>query len=239
MSVVCVIPARLASSRFPRKVLAPIMGKPMIQHVWERAKQSQKIDRLIIACDHLLIFNAAQRFGAEVVLTSTHHSSGTDRIGEVVQNLDCKIIINLQADEPLINPHLLDQLARALLENPYPAVATAVTPILNKSDFINPHCVKVVTDSRGRALYFSRAPIPHQTSKTVEAYKHLGIYAFQKSALMQFLSFAKSPLETLESLEQLRILQAGIAIQTILTYEPCFGVDTPEDLKQIETFYGM
>jgi len=236
MKVIGVIPARWASKRFEGKVLADINGKPMIQHVWERSRQSECLDDLIIACDDERVVKAAEQFGAKAVLTDVGHASGTDRIVEAVELLDYEIIVNIQGDEPLICPTVIDALVKTLIDDPSCLMCTAIKVIENKEELNDPNVVKVVIDGEMNALYFSRSPLPHNRDKNDETiyYKHLGIYAYQKEFLISYQNLPKSNLETAEQLEQLRVLEYGYKIKTVTTDVETIGVDTPEDLKQVE-----
>ena len=236
--IIGVIPARWASTRFEGKVLAEIQGKPMLQHVWEQAQKSQLLKEVIIACDDKRVFQIVQEFGAPVVMTSTTHLSGTDRIAEVVKNIKTDIIVNIQGDEPLIDPQIIDALAEALLKDESAPMATVITKIRDEKEISDPNVVKVVIDNNKHAIYFSRAAIPFNRDKKSfsEAgyYKHLGLYAYTKDFLKIFVELPPSPLEQIEKLEQLRVLEAGYAIKTIETDFETIGVDTPEDLKKVE-----
>jgi len=236
MNVVGIIPARYASTRFEGKILANILGKPMIQHVWERAKQSKMLDDLIIACDDERVKKIAEDFGANVVLTSKDHESGSDRLTEIVQPLDVKIVINIQADEPLIHFTMLDSLARAILDEPSIAMATLIKKITNKEELSNPNIVKVVIDRDNYAIYFSRASIPYLRDDNVDQvyYKHLGIYAYTKDFLFTFKNLPESNLEKAEKLEQLRAIESGYKIKTVQTNIETISVDTPEDLELVK-----
>jgi 3-deoxy-manno-octulosonate cytidylyltransferase (CMP-KDO synthetase) len=235
MKIVGVIPARYASTRFPGKVLTKIAGKPMIQHVWERAKQSKLLKDVLIACDHPDVMKEAQKFGAKAVMTRADHPSGTDRIAEVVRDLNVDGVINIQGDEPLMKSKVIDDLAKALIDNPKVSMATVIKVIVKKADLDNPNVVKVVIDQDSNALYFSRSPIPYERNKTsVRFFKHLGIYAYRKDFLLAFTKMRKSKLEEAESLEQLRALEAGYKIKTVETDIETIGVDTKEDLAKVE-----
>jgi 3-deoxy-manno-octulosonate cytidylyltransferase (CMP-KDO synthetase) len=236
MDVIGVIPARYSSTRFAGKILADIMGKPMLQHVWERAKQSRMLDDLIIACDNEIILKAASEFGAKAVMTSKEHTCGTDRISEVVNPLDVKIIVNIQGDEPLIHPMMIDSLARALLEDRSLNMATVMKRIADVTQVADPNVVKVVVDKDNFALYFSRAPIPYLATglemNQVTYYKHIGLYAYTKDFLFIYKNLPVSNLEKAEKLEQLRVLSEGFKIKVIETKFDTVGVDTPEDLER-------
>ncbi len=236
MDVIGVIPARYSSTRFAGKLLADIMGKPMLQHVWERAKQSRMLDDLIIACDDEIIQKAAVEFGAKAVMTSKEHTCGTDRISEVVNPLDVKIIVNIQGDEPLIHPMMIDSLARALLEDRSLNMATVMKRIDDLTQVVDPNVVKVVVDKDSFALYFSRAPIPYLAPgleiNQVTYYKHIGLYAYTKDFLFTYKNLPVSNLEKAEKLEQLRVLAEGFKIKVIETKFDTVSVDTPEDLER-------
>ena len=239
MDVIGVIPARYSSTRFAAKVLAPLAGKPMIQHVWERAKQSKVLDDLIIACDNELVEAAALEFGAKVVMTSKQHTCGSDRISEVVNPLDVKIVVNIQADEPLIHPMMIDSVARAILEDSSVNMATIKKRITDPILLSDPNVVKVVTDKNDFALYFSRALIPYLALGSLAApvyYKHIGLYAYTKDFLFTYKNIPVSDLEKIEKLEQLRVLEAGFRIKVIETKFDTFGVDTPEDLERLKSY---
>jgi len=240
MDVLGVIPARYSSSRFEGKVIADIMGKPMLQHVWERAKQALLLDDLIIACDDERVEKVAKEFGAKVVLTAKGHASGTDRICEVINPLDVKIVINIQGDEPLVHPTMIDNVARALLENNALSVATVMKKIEDPSSINDPNVVKVVVDRNNFALYFSRAAIPHLAStsevKAPVYYKHIGLYGYTKDFLFTYKNLPASILENTEKLEQLRIMEEGFRIKLIETKYDTIGVDTSEDLEKVKLF---
>lgn len=236
MDVIGIIPARYSSTRFEGKVLVDILGKPMIQHVWERAKQAHCLDDLIIACDNELVADAAKAFGANVVMTSKSHTCGTDRIIEVINPLDVKVVLNIQGDEPLIHPTMIDNVARALLENSDISMATVMKKITDENEIIDPNVVKVVVDRNNFALYFSRSPIPYYRQdseiKSPVYYKHIGLYGYTKDFLFTYKNLPSSILEKTERLEQLRVLEEGFRIKVIETKFETVGVDTPEDLEK-------
>lgn len=238
MDVIGIIPARYSSSRFEAKVLAQICGKPMIQHVWERAKQAFLLDDLIIACDNEQVAEAAKSFGAKVAFTAKAHTSGTDRISEVVNPIDVKIVVNIQGDEPLIHPTMIDDVARVLLDDQTLSMATIMKKITEPALINDPNIVKVVVDKNNFALYFSRAPIPFlaasSTNKKPLYYKHIGLYAYTKDFLYVYKNIPISNLEKTECLEQLRVLQEGYRIKVIETKYDTIGVDTPEDLEKVK-----
>ncbi len=239
INAIGVIPARLGSTRLSEKVLADICGKPMLQHVWERAKLARALDRVVIAADDERVVAAACAFGAEAVLTSRGHKSGTDRLTEVVNPLDVRVVVNIQADEPLVHPMVIDQLANALLQQPNLVMATAVKRITEEKDIHNPNVVKVVIDKQDFAIYFSRAPIPFNREPKAGAflsprhYKHIGIYAYTKDFLFTYTNMPQAGLECIEKLEQLRVLENGFKIKTIETIYDTVSVDTQEDLEMV------
>lgn len=246
MSFYVVIPARYASSRLPGKPLADIAGKPMIQWVYERACESEAA-QVIIATDDQRIEEAAKNFGAQVCMTAQNHQSGTDRLQEVARQMnwpDEASVVNVQGDEPLIPPGVINQVARNLAEDTQASVATLGEPIESVADFRNPNIVKVVSSAQGRALYFSRAPIPwprdgfaanpDQLPPGLPAQRHIGLYAYRVGLLHRFVTWPQAPLEHFESLEQLRILWQGEQIHLAEACAPVpGGVDTPEDLERV------
>lgn len=237
MKAIGVIPARWKSSRFEGKILANIMGKPMLQHVWERAKESKILEDIIIAADSEEVMKVVEGFGGKSVYTSKDQPSGTDRITEVVNPIDVEVVVNIQGDEPLIHHTMIDSLANALLEDKTIPMATLIKKIRSKEELLNPNVVKVVIDKESCALYFSRSPIPHYRGTGEESqcyYKHIGIYAYSKDFLFTYTNLPKSSLEEIEKLEQLRALENGYKIKTIETEFDTIGVDTPEDLKKVE-----
>jgi 3-deoxy-manno-octulosonate cytidylyltransferase (CMP-KDO synthetase) len=243
MVAVGVIPARYQSKRFEGKVLADISGKPMIQHVWERAKQALLLDDLIIACDDQRIKDVAREFGAKVVMTAKGHYSGTDRLVEVVNPLEVEIVVNIQADEPLIQPVMIDSIVDVLSADNSITMATLMRKIDNPSEVDNPNVVKVVTDKDNYALYFSRSPIPYraldcEVSNPVY-YKHIGIYGYTKDFLFTYKNIPVSQLESIEKLEQLRVLEDGFKIKVIETKFDTIGVDTPEDLEKLKEYLTL
>lgn len=232
---ICVIPARYASTRFPGKPLADIAGKSMIERVYERAVKAKLIDEVVVATDDERIFSVVQSFGGKVVMTLPTHPSGTDRLAEVAQIYkDVDIVVNVQGDEPLIEPDLIDMLTDELLKDANLNMATTKT-ILKEKEFSDPAAVKVVTDSGGYALYFSRSLIPYPRNKVdnIEFYKHIGIYAYRRVFLLNFAKMKQGYLEQIESLEQLRALENGYKIKVVKTDFTCIGVDTPKDLEEV------
>jgi 3-deoxy-manno-octulosonate cytidylyltransferase (CMP-KDO synthetase) len=236
-----VIPARWGSTRFPGKPLHLLAGKPLIQHVWERCRAVPGVERVIVATDDTRILEAAFSFGAEVALTSARHPSGTDRIAEVAKNLvGTSILLNVQGDEPFLDPKLAGRLIKTLQDEPRLEMATAACP-LDPADLENPNAVKVVCDLQGNALYFSRSPIPCERDgggKPPARLRHLGIYAYRRSFLLDFVKKKPSPLEKLEKLEQLRALEHGAKIRVLTTKAAGPGVDTPEDAAAAERLLG-
>jgi 3-deoxy-manno-octulosonate cytidylyltransferase (CMP-KDO synthetase) len=230
---VAIIPARFASTRLPGKPLLQETGKYLIQHVYEQVAAARKVDRILVATDDERIRDGVARFGGEAVMTSVDHASGTDRIAEVAAGLDAELILNVQGDEPDMDPALLDRLAEHLAAYPGDDMATAAVPIVDDGSFTSPHVVKVVLDGQGRALYFSRAPIPHQAGhvRGVEPLKHIGVYGFQRKALLAFTKLTPAPLEKQEKLEQLRALHHGMTIRVLITDKDHHGIDTPEEYR--------
>lgn len=238
MDVIGVIPARYSSTRFEGKVLADILGKPMIQRVWERAKQARTLDDVIIACDNERVADTAKRFGAKVVFTAKEHSCGTDRISQVINPIDVKIVVNIQGDEPLIQPMMIDSVAQALLDDKKISMATIMKRIENAEELCDPNVVKVVVDKNNFALYFSRAPIPYLAKNSTSAspifYKHIGLYSYTKDFLFTYKNLPVSNLEKIEQLEQLRVIEGGFRIKVIETKFDTVGVDTPQDLEKVK-----
>ncbi len=242
MKTIGVIPARFASTRFPAKVLAKIDGKPLIWHVWEKAASCKELDRVLIACDHEEVFKAAQSFKAQAVMTDPSLASGSDRIAKAVRDLDVDIVVNIQGDEPLIDPGTIDAVAVLLKQDPKVLMGTAVKEITNEEDVKNPNVVKCVVDAQGYALYFSRSPIPFDRGHALpgmKRYKHLGLYAYRKDFLMKFTGWPKGTLESAEELEQLRVLEQGFKIKTTLTDCETIAVDTPQDLQKVQAWFDQ
>jgi 3-deoxy-manno-octulosonate cytidylyltransferase (CMP-KDO synthetase) len=245
-----IIPARWDSTRFPGKALHEIAGKPLLRHVWERCRRAKKLDSVIIATDDFRIAEAAFSWGAEVAMTSANHASGTDRIAEVADKMkQFAHVINIQGDEPLIDPKLIDHLVRELQRDRKLEMITAAHPFENPSDAASPHQVKVVLNKKGEALYFSRAAIPasrsggFQTADELRGrfgkhrslyFRHQGIYGYRRDLLLRFVRWKTSPLERAESLEQLRALENSVRIHVLITKTGSPGVDTPEDAVALE-----
>ena len=242
MKIIGIIPARYASSRFPGKPLADIFGKSMIRRVYEQASKSSKLSRVVVATDDQRIFDHVAGFGGEVVMTSSHHQSGTSRCQEVVKKISQQspdVVINIQGDEPFIDPRQIDLLAD-LFSDKNIEIATLIKKIQTSDELFNPNVVKAVKGKEGRAVYFSRSPIPFlrgadQTEWLQKGtfYKHIGIYAYRAEILNEIVKLSASPLEIAESLEQLRWIENGLAIYTSETDFEGFAVDTPEDLAKI------
>ena len=238
MDAIGVIPARYGATRFEGKVLKDLCGKPVIQHVYERAKKAKALDDLIIAADDDRILKVVEAFGGKAVFTSKSHSTGTDRLTEVVNEIDVRIVVNIQGDEPLINPLVIDDLVRTMQSDPGIVMATVVKKSHSEEEFRNQDVVKVILDDKNFALYFSRSPIPTLLRPSPDGgyfYKHIGIYAYNKDFLFTFKKLPASHLETHERLEQLRALEHGYSIKVIETTFETVGVDTPEDLTLAKT----
>lgn len=231
------IPARWASTRFPGKPLFDLLGKPLVQHVFERTKKCQLLDDIYLATDDERIAKAAEDFGAKVIMTSPEHPSGTDRLAEVATQLPSAThLINIQGDEPLIESKLIDELARHLKSDPLVEMVTAASSLSNVEQFQDPNIVKVVLSANDEALYFSRAPIPFPRGVQSEpaGLRHIGIYGYRRDTLLNFVSWPPSPLESIESLEQLRALSQGVKIKVIMTDHTAIGLDTPEQVPLLE-----
>lgn len=249
MKITAVIPARYASTRFPGKALAEIGGKPMIQHVYERTTESRLISRVIVATDDQRIADTINRIGGEAIMTSTDHETGTDRLAEVAAQLDSDLIVNVQGDEPLINPAMIDQAIEPLCHDNNIKMGTLKTRVRCLHDFLSPNVVKVVTDCHGYALYFSRSPLPFFRDKWQDlkddsfasgkllCYKHVGLYVYRRDFLLQFAAMPATFLEISEKLEQLRAIENGVRIRVVETDFESIGVDTPDDLAKAEERY--
>ncbi|HVI82301.1 MAG TPA: 3-deoxy-manno-octulosonate cytidylyltransferase [Chthoniobacterales bacterium] len=232
-----IIPARWRSTRFPGKPLYLIGGKPILRHVWERCRRAKNLDAVIIATDDMRIARTAFDWGADVSLTSPKHQSGTDRVAEVARKApQFEFIINIQGDEPLTEPSLLDRFVETLRSNRKIDIVTAAHPFENAAEAALPHQVKVIVDRDGNALYFSRYPIPFPRNHSVpiKYLRHQGIYGFRRKALLDFVRLKPTPLERAESLEQLRALENGVKVHVLLTKHGSPGVDTPADAKAVE-----
>jgi len=230
-----IIPARWSSTRFPGKPLHIIAGKSLLQRVWERCKGAKNLDAVIVATDDMRIAEAAFTWGAEVALTSKSHDSGTDRIAEVARSAkQFAFIINIQGDEPEVNPRLIDKIVDKLRSDRSIQIVTAAHPFERLKDALSPHQVKVVVDLAGNALYFSRAPIPFGKKGSSLSLRHQGIYGFRRNSLLQFVKWKPTPLEQTESLEQLRALENGVKMHVLITAKGSPGIDTLADAKALE-----
>lgn len=247
MRVTVVIPTRYASTRFPGKPLADLCGKPMIQWVCEGASRCSLVDKVLVATDDVRIAEAVTAFGGLPVMTRADHPTGTDRLAEVAAGLDSELIVNVQGDEPLIDPAMIEAAVRPLLADPSIPMGTLKTPLTSLEEFHNPNVVKVVTDRQGFALYFSRAPIPHPRDFSKElatrwrelaTAKHVGLYVYRRDFLLAFPQLPPTPLEEQEKLEQLRALEHGHRIFVAETAMGVQGVDTPEDLERVRKLLG-
>lgn len=239
MNTLCVIPARFASTRLPGKPLADIAGKPMIVRVYQQASKAKRLTGVIAAVDDERVYEAVVQNGGQAMMTAKDHPTGTDRLAEVAAaHPEAELIINVQGDEPMIEPDIIDELAAAFEEDPELMMATVMSPMDNQADIDNPNNVKVVTDKKGYALYFSRSPLPYFREKTsMTVYKHIGIYAYKRDFLLNYAKMEPTELEKTESLEQLRALENGYRIKVIRTDFHFVGVDTPEDLEAVNIAY--
>jgi 3-deoxy-manno-octulosonate cytidylyltransferase (CMP-KDO synthetase) len=234
LAIVAIIPARYASTRLPGKPLSDIHGKPMVQHVYERAARARLPERVMVATDDERVAAAVRAFGGEAVMTSRDHRSGTDRLAEAARGLDAAIVVNVQGDEPLLDPSAIDAAVEALVADPDLPISTLSVPVESLEEMSSPDVVKVVVDGAGHALYFSRSPIPYRRQGTPGGAKHVGLYAYRKEALARFAALPPSPLEEAEGLEQLRALHHGMRIRVIaLPGESGMAVDTPGDLERV------
>jgi 3-deoxy-manno-octulosonate cytidylyltransferase (CMP-KDO synthetase) len=244
MKTAIVIPARYASTRLPGKPLLRETGMYLVQHVYERACRARLADRVVVATDDPRIVAAVQSFQGEVVMTRHDHASGTDRVAEVAAGLDADVIVNLQGDEPLVNPDALDYVAELLFRQRLADMSTLAVPLTSAEQWRNPNCVKVVVGDNGQALYFSRSPIPFVrdgepdfAGQPYQFFQHLGLYAYRRSFLLQLAKLPATPLEKLEKLEQLRVLAIGKRIQVGVIREHAIGVDTWEDYRRFVAVY--
>jgi len=242
MRVTAIIPARYASTRFPGKPLADILGKPMIQWVCERTARASGINRVVVATDDQRIADAVRAFGGDVEMTRPDHPTGTDRLAEVAARIETDLVVNVQGDEPLIDPKMIEQALAPMKKNRGIPMGTLKCPLTSLEEFGNPNVVKVVTDRQGFALYFSRSPIPHARDlgallpadlTGLNCFKHVGLYVYRKDFLLTYPKLAVTPLENLEKLEQLRALEHGFRIRVAETALPTQGVDTPADLQRV------
>ncbi len=241
--VLAVIPARFASTRFPGKVIAPLAGKPLVAHTYARACEAGRVSEVVVATDDARVAEALAPLGIPTVLTRADHESGTDRIAEVVRDRAVDLVVNVQGDEPLIDPRTIDAAVEALIADPEAMMATARRRIDDPSQIADPNVVKVVCDVRGRALYFSRYPIPYVRDEADRAlaagahWQHIGLYVYRRAFLLEYAQWPVSRLERLERLEQLRVLERGHAIAVVDTEYQSIGVDTPEDLERVSALF--
>jgi 3-deoxy-manno-octulosonate cytidylyltransferase (CMP-KDO synthetase) len=237
-----VLPARYGSTRFPGKPLAPIAGKPLIEWVYRRASAVRGASGLVVATDDERIVAAVRSFGGEVVMTRPDHETGTDRVAEAAETLEVDVVVNLQGDEPVFEPAMVERMVERMGDEAGIDVVTAAHPIEDAREVANPNAVKVVVDTRDRALYFSRAPIPSgalEGGSAAGALRHVGVYAFRRESLARFAGLERTPLEISERLEQLRALENGMTIGVIRVIRPTIGVDVPSDVKNVEKEIGQ
>jgi 3-deoxy-manno-octulosonate cytidylyltransferase (CMP-KDO synthetase) len=247
LKIICIIPSRYASQRLPAKSLADIHGKPMVQHVYERAKQSRLLTDVIVATDDERIESAVKKFGGHAVMTPGTIQSGSDRIAFAARSLEADIIVNVQGDEPLIDPRVIDQTVQLLLDDAVAVVGTAVKKIASLDELLSPSIVKVVLDKNNYVLYFTRSLVPFvrdsqevtEWLKYAKFYKHFGLYVYRSSFLQTYASMAPTPLEQAEKLEQLRILEHGYRIKATVTEYDSIPVDTQEDLNRVRATFKV
>ena len=238
--IVGVIPARYASTRFPGKVLAPIEGRPLVLHVLDRARMARRLDGVVVATDDQRVCDVVEADGGTAIMTWLEHPTGTDRVAEAVREMDAEVVVNIQGDEPLIDPALIDRVGGVLVEEPAWEMSTAATPLTDPGEIANPSNVKVVVDADGGALYFSRSVIPHDREDEaagvdgVVYWRHLGIYGYRRDFLERLVTSPPCLLERLERLEQLRALHLGAKIKVLETSDEGIGVDEPEDVARVE-----
>jgi 3-deoxy-manno-octulosonate cytidylyltransferase (CMP-KDO synthetase) len=242
LKTLAVIPARYESKRFPGKALALIAGKPMIEHVYTRVKMASSVSGVVVATDDERIVHAVESFGGEAMLTRREHRCGTERVGEVAAHLPAEIYVNVQGDEPLIDPAAIDAAVEAVAEDSAVTVATLQTPIRQAAEIMDPNVVKVVTEFQENALYFSRAPIPWVREDTphhsVRHQKHIGLYVYRRDALLDYPTLPPGELEAIEQLEQLRWLENGYRIRVVETEYDAVSVDVPADVERVEKILG-
>jgi 3-deoxy-manno-octulosonate cytidylyltransferase (CMP-KDO synthetase) len=237
IKVAGIIPARLGSTRLAQKVLRPLNGKPMIYHVWKRASEARTLDEVWIACDDARIESCVKDFGGKAIMTRKDHPNGTSRLAEAVQKTDAEVVVNIQGDEPLIDPRNIDLVAEAFAKHPETQVVTLGVRKTDREEYENPNVVKVVCNTLGNALYFSRSPLPYfRGDETPFSYlKHLGIYGYRRAFLLDFVTWKPSVLEETEKLEQLRILDRGLPLRVVESPHDSFSVDTEEDVAVVES----
>lgn len=237
-----VIPARFASSRYPGKALATLAGKPMIEHVWERANMSRYLSDVLVATDDDRIANAVHKFGGRVRMTRADHPSGTDRLAEIASSEDAALYVNIQGDEPLIDPEAIDAAILSVHGDEAIAMGTLKKQIADPTDIVNTNVVKVVTNLLGDAIYFSRCPIPYERDGRTGVpvyFKHIGLYVYRREFLLRYPDLTVGPLEGAERLEQLRALENGYRIRVVATDYESLGVDTPEDLERVNQLFTV
>jgi 3-deoxy-manno-octulosonate cytidylyltransferase (CMP-KDO synthetase) len=237
-----VIPARFASSRYPGKALARLAGKPMIEHVWERANMSRYLSDVLVATDDDRIANAVHQFGGRVRMTRADHPSGTDRLAEIASSEDAALYVNIQGDEPLIDPEAIDAAILSVYGDEAVDMGTLKKQIVDPTDIVNTNVVKVVTNLLGDAIYFSRCPIPYERdgrSGVPIYFKHIGLYVYRREFLLRYPDLTVGPLEEAERLEQLRVLENGYRIRVVETDYESLGVDTPEDLERVNQLFTV
>ncbi|OQA57827.1 MAG: 3-deoxy-manno-octulosonate cytidylyltransferase [Candidatus Omnitrophica bacterium ADurb.Bin277] len=238
MKAIGIIPARLGSTRLPEKILRTIAGMPMIRHVWENARKARSLEDVIVACDDERIAGCVRGFGGKAVMTRGDHPNGTSRIAEVVQKFDHEIVINIQGDQPLVDPKALDEMVRIFMGSRSPEMLTLAFRMTDQTAFCNPNVVKVVCGEDGNALYFTRSPVPYvqgAQDRSFSFLKHLGVYGYRRGFLLEFVQWKPGTLETTEKLEQLRVLERGRKIRVIETDFDFISVDTEEDLREVES----
>lgn len=233
MKIIAIIPARYGSTRFPGKALVDIKGKTMIQWVYERVKLIEELNDIIVATDDERIYNEVKGFGGNPVMTPSDCTSGTDRIAFVAKNLVCDLVVNVQGDEPLLEPEMVRAAVSPFYQDDSLQMSTVKKEIINRDDIENPNIVKVITDLKGDALYFSRYPVPYARNKVEKYYKHIGLYVYRRDFLLKYTQIEPTPLEKSESLEQLRVLENGFKIRAVETEYNSIGVDVPEDLEKV------
>ncbi|HET6350411.1 MAG TPA: 3-deoxy-manno-octulosonate cytidylyltransferase [Candidatus Krumholzibacteria bacterium] len=229
-----VLPARYGSTRFPGKPLAVISGKPLIEWVYRAATRVRGAARVVVATDDARIAHTVRAFGGDVVTTGADHATGTDRVAEVARRIRADIIVNLQGDEPVFDPRLVGRMVRVFARDGAVDIVTACHALRDPAEFVDANIVKVVVDGRGHALYFSRAPIPWNGMRATGAFRHVGVYAYRRAALLRMARLPRTPLEISERLEQLRALENGMRIAVVETQHETIGVDVPSDVKKVE-----
>src|SRR6185312_13509123 len=241
MKILCVIPSRITSTRIQRKPLLPIQGKPMVQWVYENASRCKALSKVVVATDSQEIAAVIQRIGGTAIMTDPSLATGSDRVAVVAEQYpEMDVVINLQGDEPFIKPRMLEQLVSPYLAGETPEMTTLAYPLNMKTEYTNPGAVKVITDLKGNAIYFSRAPIPYfRTQESAPVYHHIGLYAFRRDFLLSYKLLSQTPLEKTESLEQLRALEHGYKIRVCLTEEKTLEINTPEEYEQAQQFQYM